>query len=211
MNDVLVLCGDVGFTSPYVLSVFTALEEKGLSYELRLVDLASGEQRLPDYRDASITARVPALQHGDFWISESSAITEYLEEAFPPPAHSRLYPMKIQERARVRMVQALIRSDFLPIREERSTETVFGELEAKPLSKAAQDSVEKLYRVAGAMVSGPAYLTGEFTLADVDLATMLQRLLQNGDQMPAGLSDYARFVWERPSIQKWLQHTKLGA
>ena len=44
----------------------------------------------PAYRDRSLTAKVPALEHDDFWLAESSAIAEYLEEAFPPPGHPAL-------------------------------------------------------------------------------------------------------------------------
>lgn len=203
----LVLYGNVGFTSPYVLSVFVALEEKGLDYELRLLDLARGEHQTDDYRDVSLTNRVPSLGHANFWISESSAITEYLDEVFPPPAYPRLYPEGAQQRARVRQVQALIRSDFMPIREERSTATIFEWEAAQPLSAVAQQSVERLFGVATRLVGGRAYLVGDFTLADVDLATMLQRLIKNGDEVPPSLRSYADYVWERPSVQKWLART----
>jgi glutathione S-transferase len=37
---------------------------------------------------------------------------------------------------------------------------------------------------------------------------MLQRLLASGDAVPEALATYARHVWQRPSIQKWLQHVR---
>src|SRR5262245_43814497 len=125
MQPEIVLYGNTPVTSPYVLSVFVALEEKKLPYRLELLDLERGDQHGPEFVAHSITNRVPTLlirdAAGEVWLSESAAILEYLDERFPPPAHFALYPRGLAERARARMVQGLIRSDFLPIRQERST------------------------------------------------------------------------------------------
>lgn len=212
MQPEIVLYGNTPVTSPYVLSVFVALEEKQLGYRLELLDLASGEQHRPEFVAHSITNRVPTLQlkepGGDVWLSESVAILEYLEERFPPPQHAALYPRGLVERARVRLVQGLIRSDFLPIREERSTETIFFGHPIQPLSERAEAARLRLLRIAAALVPpGKAFITDDFTIADVDLATLLQRLVHNGDPLPAHLADYANAVWQRPSIQKWLALT----
>lgn len=205
----MILYGNTPLTSPYVFSVFVALEEKGLPFDFRLLSLQAGEHLEPQYRTRSLTNRVPTLTHEDFSISESSAITEYLEDSFPPPRYARLYPKDLRERARVRMVQALIRSDFMPIREERSTETVFQGAAAKPLSPAAQSAMARLYRVAGELVSGEAStIASAFSIADADLSMMLQRLLANGDPMPEPLAAYTRAVWQRPSIRKWCTLTR---
>lgn len=213
MQPEIVLYGNTPVTSPYVLSVFVALEEKQLGYRLELLDLASGEQHRPEFVAHSITNRVPTLQlkeaGGDVWLSESVAILEYLEERFPPPRHAALYPRGLAERARVRLVQGLIRSDFLPIREERSTETIFFGHPIQPLSERAEAARLRLLRIAAALVPpGQAFITDDFTIADVDLATLLQRLVHNGDPLPAHLADYANAVWQRPSIQKWLELTR---
>lgn len=52
-----------------------------------------------------MTRRVPLLEVEDFALSESSAISEYLDERFAPPEWERLYP-DLQKRARARQVQA---------------------------------------------------------------------------------------------------------
>jgi glutathione S-transferase len=208
MTPALVLYGNSPLTSPYVFSVFVALEEKGLSFELRLISLKEGEHLGTEYVARSLTNRVPTLTHKEFSISESSAINEYLEERFPPPKYSRLYPDDVKDRAKVRMVQALMRSDFMPIREERATETVFQGVPVQPLSAAAQASVDRLYRIASKLVSGAeSTIADTFSIADVDLSMMLQRLLANGDPMPGPLAAYATAIWQRPSIRKWLAKT----
>jgi glutathione S-transferase len=205
----LVLYGNKPLTSPYVFSVFIALAEKGLPFDFGLLSLESGEQHTPQYVAQSVTNRVPTLTHGDFSIAESSAITEYLEEVFPPPQYARLYPADPRQRARVRMVQSMIRSDFLQIRAERSTETIFQGATPGALSVAALGEVERLCRIATQLVSGGnGTLTGEFTIADADLALMLQRLLTNRDPMPEALATYANAIWQRPSVQKWLERAR---
>ncbi len=205
-GEPLVLWGESKLESPYVFSCFVALREKRLDFELRTLSLAGGEHRRGDYPDRSLTGRVPALQHGDLWLAESSAIDEYLDEAFPSPRHPPLYPTRIDQRARARQVQAWLRSDLVPLRAARPTSSVFGRAAVKPLDEAAQASVTALLRVAGALIApGADYLFGcSFSIADADLALMLQRLVASGDPVPAALKAYANRVWTRPSIGEWL-------
>ncbi|MBB3257144.1 hypothetical protein F4827_002309 [Paraburkholderia bannensis] len=33
---------------------------------------------------------------------------------------------------------------------------------------------------------------------------MLNRLVLNGDAVPPPLADYARYQWQRPTVQRWL-------
>ncbi|MFJ7142454.1 glutathione transferase [Pseudomonas protegens] len=194
---------DAQFTSPYALSVFVALREKGIDFELIPLDLDAGENRAPDYARLSQTQRVPTLVHNGFALSESSAITEYLEELFPEPA---VYPLDRQQRAKARQVQAWLRSDLLPIRQERSTLVVFYGCKGEPLSPLAEAAVGKLIDTAqGLLAEGRDCLFGQWSIADVDLALMLNRLILNGDPMPANLVEYARFQWQRPAVQEWLQ------
>jgi glutathione S-transferase len=211
MSDEIVLYGNEGWTSPYVFSAFVALREKGLPFTVKLVSLEKQEHQRPEYRDPSITGRVPALHHGDFWLAESSAIDEYLEEAFPPPRYPRLYPADPRQRARVRMVQALVRSDFMPVRAERSTSQLFLGEKPKALSREARAAAERLYRIAAALIpDAGAHVAGEFTLADADLSLMMMRLVHGGDQVPPHLADWAHRIWERPSIRTWLVNTRYG-
>jgi glutathione S-transferase len=70
------------------MSAYVALTEKQLPFEVRPIDLEAGEQRMQPYQARALTSRVPALTHEDFHLTESSAIAEYLDEAFPAPAHA---------------------------------------------------------------------------------------------------------------------------
>jgi glutathione S-transferase len=208
MPDDILLHGNNLWTSPYVFSVFVSLEEKGLPYRMEVLDLQAGEHQRQPYEASSITGRVPALRHGQLWLAESSAIDEYLEEVFPPPAHARLYPADPKARARVRMIQAFVRSDLMALREERPTSTFFGSDRPAPFTSAGRAAAERLVRIAERFLPpGAQHVEGQFTIADADLALMLQRLVRNGDPCPERLAVYAREVFRRPSIRKWLSHT----
>jgi glutathione S-transferase len=204
----MLLYGNTTWTSPYVLSCFVALREKGIAFDTKVVALDRGEQHDAGFARDSLTARVPALVDGDVTLSESSAIVEYLEDAYPAPGHARVLPAGIRERARARQVMAWIRSDLMPIREERSAEWVFyphAELAPyKPLSEAAQRAARKLFAAAEQLVpAGEGAMFGAWCVADTDLAMMLQRLVKCGDDVPARLRAYAAAQWERAAVREF--------
>ena len=194
------------FTSPYAMSVFVTLREKGLAFELVTLDLDAAQNQTADFARLYVTQRVPTLVEGDFALSESSAITEYLEEAYPGTA---VYPADPKQRARARQVQAWLRSDLLPIRQERSTLVVFYSQQMPPLSPVAEAAAKRLITGAQALLAGnPTNLFGEWSIADVDLAIMLNRLILNGDRVPAELVAYAQRQWQRPSVQEWVNQQR---
>jgi len=197
---------DAHFTSPYAMSAFVTLREKGLEFELIPLNLDTAENQTEAFAHLSLTGRVPTLVQGEFALSESSAITEYLEDVFP---QAPVYPAEPRQRARARQVQAWLRSDLMPIRQERSTLVVFYGLKGEPLSSAAQAAAHTLINAAQALLAdGRDYLFGEWSIADVDLAVMLNRLILNGDSVPASLVAYAQHQWQRPSVQEWVKQAR---
>jgi glutathione S-transferase len=185
--------------------------EKGIPFKTTTVDLDAEAQFREPYRSRSLTARVPTLQHGDMHLSESSVISEYLEEVFPSPKYPALYPRNPRARARARQVQAWLRSDLLPIREERPTTVIFVAATPKQLSDKARAAAVKLFTAANALLESAESTiagTGTWSIADTDLALMLNRLVLNGDEVPRKLEEYAKRQWERPSIQRWINERR---
>jgi glutathione S-transferase len=195
--------------SPYAFSAYVALEEKGVPYVWKTVSLADGAHKRPDYLGPSMTGRVPAIDHDGFWLAESAAIVDYLDDAFPAPQYKRALPQDIRDRARARMVLHWIRSDLMPIREERPTHTMFYARADKPLSAAGETAVRRLYDTASRLLpDGATSLFGAWCQADSDLAFMLHRLILNGHDMPKKLRAFAEAQWARPSVQKWVAHDR---
>lgn len=194
---------DSKFTSPYAMSVFVCLRTKGLDFELKTIDLDAKQNHSNDYFLSSVTSRVPAFIDGQFSLSESSAIAEYLEEIKPNP---NLYPADIQDRAKARQIQAWLRSDLLALREDRSTEVIFYKPVSAALTAAGQIATQKLIRVASLLLDdGRMNLFESWSIADTDLALMLNRLIFNGDSVPALLKKYAEFQWKNPAIREWME------
>jgi glutathione S-transferase len=205
----LVLYGEPLWDSPYVFSVFVALHEKRLPFEVRIVDLDRGEQREPAFRQLSLTARVPCLVHGSFALSESQAIAEYLDEAFPAPDSQRLFPADRQARARARQIMGWLRSDLMALREERPTTTMFYAPATAPLSARAQAAADKLLSTAEQLIpTGDGALFGPWCLADAELGFMLHRLLCSSDAVPERIARYAGAQWARPSVQAYVQQKR---
>jgi glutathione S-transferase len=205
----LVLHVDGFWVSPYVFSVFVCLREKGLPFETRLVNLHEKAQKTPDYKAKSLTARVPLLEHGAFQLSESSAIVEYLEDTFAPPRYTPTLPAAPRDRARARQIMAWIRSDLMPIREERSTNSFFYGRKVEPLSPAGLAAADKLLAAANALIpDGRTSLFGDFSIADADLAMMLMRLVGNGHPVPAKISDFVAAQWRRPSVREFVERER---
>lgn len=201
----IILWSDANFFSPYVMSVYVALSEKGLPFTLKRVDLASAEHHQQAYGEISLTRRVPTLQIEDFLLSESSAISEYLEERFPAPDYERLYPRDREKRARAREIQAWLRSDFMPLRQQRPTDVLFAAARFAPLDEAGQRSAGQLIAAVERLLpAGQQNLFGEWTIADTDLAVMLNRLVLHEDSVPSRIAEYAHFQWQRASVQLWL-------
>eukprot|EP01116_Phalansterium_solitarium_P004897 TRINITY_DN16108_c0_g1_i1.p1 TRINITY_DN16108_c0_g1~~TRINITY_DN16108_c0_g1_i1.p1 ORF type:complete len:219 (-),score=97.45 TRINITY_DN16108_c0_g1_i1:181-837(-) len=195
--------------SPFVFSVYVALKEKGLPFTLKEVELHNKHQKEPSFAEPSIFGRVPALQHGDFWLTESTAIIEYLDDAFP--SHP-LLPADIEQKARARQVLSWLRSDLNPLRDDRSTLTMFyddARAGAKPLTPAGQAAADRLVQIADRLIPADGgNLFGEWTIADADLAFMLNRLALNGDKLPDKVAKYAKAQWAQPSVAEWASHTR---
>jgi glutathione S-transferase len=97
----------------------------------------------------------------------------------------------------------------MPIRDERPTFVVFCGAKCPALSERAREAADTLFSAALALLDGRTnHLFGDWSIADVDLAMMLQRLIVLGDPVPERLVDYVNQQWRRPSVQRWINHTR---
>lgn len=117
------------FRSSAAYRVRIALNLKGLAYETVPVHLLKegGQQFSPEYRALNPIALVPTLIDGDFVLTQSLSILEYLEETYPLPA---LLPSGAQDRARVRAIAQTIACDIHPLNNLRVLRYLKHELKA---------------------------------------------------------------------------------
>lgn len=162
--------------NPRVVRMFMA--EKGIEIPLQTVDLMAGENRRPPYTQKNPMGQLPCLELDDgSFLSEITAICEYLEEKQPQPPLIGTTP---EERARTRMWTRRI---DLNIVEPMTNGFRYGEGRAlfekriRVIPQAADDlkaiAREKLAWLDGEMAER-SFLAGErFSLADILLFAFL--------------------------------------
>ncbi|HWU02639.1 MAG TPA: glutathione S-transferase family protein [Novosphingobium sp.] len=76
-----------------------ALMEKGVAFNSHYIDMLNFDQHKPDYLAINPQGTIPAMTHGDRVLVESTAIMEYVNDAFAGPA---LMPADARDRWRIR-------------------------------------------------------------------------------------------------------------
>lgn len=193
--------------NPYVVRMFIA--EKGLNIPTSQVDIITAENRQPAYLAKNPTGGSPCLQLDDgSYLSEITAICEYLEEKHPQPAligtspeqraETRMWTRRVELNICEPMVNAFRFGEGLQIFQSRMTCLP----EAAPgLKRIAQ---QKLTWLDG-LLAGRTWLCGtRFSLADI----MLYGFVATFDQMGQPLNRDNRNVaaWfdrmaARPSVK----------
>jgi len=108
------------FRSSAAYRVRIALGVKGLAYECVATHLRRGEHRKPGYLALNPQGLVPVLDDDGVVVSQSLAILEYLEEAYPETP--RLLPASPADRAQVRAMALAIACDVHPLNNLRVLE-----------------------------------------------------------------------------------------
>lgn len=188
-------------TTSRPLMLFAA--ESGLDIEFKVVDLFTGEHLQPPYAAINPSCQVPALEDGDFRLTESSAILKYLADK----TGSAAYPSDLQKRARVNEMMDWFNTGFYrdfgygliypqlfphlrrPSDEQQAGTIAWGKEKAKGWLKILDENL-----------IGPrnAYLCGdEITIADYFGAPILTL----GEFIRCDYSAY-------PNLSRWLGNMK---
>lgn len=192
------------FTNQFDATCLVALEEKAAPYAIARAMLRDGSSIPPALTERTGIARVPALQHGEFWLTESIAIAEYLDEVCAGPP---LLPRAPQPRARARQLMALLRFELFALRDEREWWTcVYPAPPPAPLSAAAERDVALLLRAVERFASAGDLAT--WNLAHADLALTLYRLARNGHELPVSAARVLDANLVRPSVRAYLDRPR---
>ncbi|HEX4326473.1 MAG TPA: glutathione S-transferase family protein [Burkholderiales bacterium] len=199
-----------GSGSPYAWRVWLALEHKNLKYDFRLMSFSAGDLKTPAFLKLNPRGRIPLIVDGDFVLSESGAIVEYLEEQYP--ATAPLFPGPTRQRALVRRWIADI-DDSVDAAMGSMGKAVFDkDASAQALGQAREGLLKELEYVAARMEGD--YLAGaQLTAADFALyptVAMLARYdlrkpeLEMAAACPSALAAWARRIEGLPYFARTL-------
>jgi len=208
--EVFTLYMDAFWASPFDFSVFVALREKQIEFGVARAILRSGQGLPAGIRQRTVTGRVPALQHGNFWLSESLAIVEYLDELYPPPASTALIPTQPRQRARARQIMAWVRTELMDLRRQRpSWRILYPAPPPEPLGQQAQREADELVEAAERLLTSPDLdFPAEWCMAHADLTFVLLRLVRTGHELPAVITDFVEQQLHRPSVAEYFAHPR---
>src|SRR3569623_305910 len=196
------------WASPWVFHAMVALEELGLKYKLHTKKLPLSVDERHRVQEHALLGKVPCLQHGDFWLTVSSAISEYLADTFAPPSYPRIMPVDPKQRARARQVMSWLRTALHALRDDRPTTSVFQRPVTKPMSEKGRQDAAELVRVAEQLIApGQTTLFDDWCIADADLSLALMRLIATSDtSMTQRLLEYGLAQWGRTSVRRYLAY-----
>ncbi|HKP63409.1 MAG TPA: glutathione S-transferase family protein [Polyangiales bacterium] len=167
----------------------------GLKLEEIALDFTKGEHKKPEYLALNPNGAVPTLTDGDFVLTESRAIMQYLASKKP---ESGLLPHDEQGRADVTRWQFWDSSHFSPqvgtLVFQRMLKPMFGM--GEPDAAKIEEALANLRRYAAVLnqhLEGKTYVIGNaLTLADLTLASTLMY----AKQVDVPLAEF-------PHIQRW--------
>lgn len=188
------------------------LEELGVPYELRVLDLGRKDQKQPEFlqlnpngRIPTIVDRAPAFGGGPFPVFESGAILIYLAEKY-----GRFLPS--EPRTRYTALQWLMfqMGGVGPMQGQANVFFRYWHETYQPAIDRYQNETRRLYEVLETGLQGHEYLAGEYSIAD--MATFPWVALHDWAGVSIdGLTNVQAWLArmrERPGVQRGLTATQ---
>lgn len=184
---------------------FWTLEEAGVPYTLKEVDMRAKEHKSPEFLKINPNGKIPAMVDGDVVLFESMAINFYIAEAYKKD----LLGTSAAEKGKVLqwsfwasselqgpMIEVFIQKVFMP-EDKRDNNVIETNMKMLP----------GLFMILNDALEGKKYLAGnQFTLADINTASVAGIAMAIGlDLKPYGnVMSWLGAMSERPAYQKYM-------
>lgn len=145
--------------------VSIALEELGLPYTLKVLDLTRGEQKTPAFLAINPNGRIPAIvdhEADGFAVFESGAILIYLAEKT-----GRLMPADVRGRSRVIQWLMFQMGGVGPMMGQANVFFRYFPQKIQPAIDRYQGESQRLLGVLDAHLKDHEYLAGDYSIADI--------------------------------------------
>jgi GST-like protein len=148
--------------TPNGYKVSVALEELGLPYEVRKIDLMKAEQKEQWFLDICPNGRIPALTDDDFAVFESGAILVYLAEKT-----GQLMPADAQGRSKVMQWLMFQMGGVGPMMGQANVFFRYFPEKIPAAIARYQGECRRLFTVLDTQLGKSEYLAGDFSIADI--------------------------------------------
>lgn len=176
--------------------VSIALEEMGLAYSLRVLDLSKGEQKTQEFLAINPNGRIPAIvdrAEDDFAVFESGAILLYLAEK------SRLLlPADMKGRSRVIQWLMFQMGGIGPMMGQANVFYRYFPEKIPAAIDRYQGESKRLMRVLDLHLKSHEYLAGDYSIADIANFAWVRTHRWSGVD-----------VQDLPHLQRWLDAIRI--
>ncbi len=185
--------------------VSIALEELGLPYTLRVLDLMKLEQKQPAFLAINPNGRIPAIidhDADDFAVFESGAILIYLAEKT-----GRLMPLDARGRSRVLQWLMFQMGGVGPMMGQANVFFRYFPQKIQPAIDRYQAECRRLFGVLDGQLRDNEYLAGEYSIADIANWAWVRTHRWSGvavDEFPH-LRRWLEAIRQRPAAQKGIE------
>lgn len=185
--------------------VSIALEELGLPYTLRVLDLTAGEQKRPAFLAINPNGRIPAIvdrEAGDFAVFESGACLIYLAEKT-----GRLMPADAIGRSRVLQWLMFQMGGIGPMMGQANVFFRYFPEKIPAVIDRYQGETKRLFRVLDGHLKDHEYLAGDYSIADIANWAWVRTHRWSGvdiDDLPH-LRRWRDAIRARPAVQRGIE------
>lgn len=167
------------------------LHELKAEYEHMPLDMMAQEHKKPEFLKLNPIGQVPVLVDGDFVLTESLAINNYLAEKLDPS----LLGEGLENRAQVYQWSLWCTYTIGKFLSEVFVHKLYGTL-SEEFTANAFEKLDMYFKILDERLAGRDYIVGKtFTVADINVAVAVSY----GDSVGY---DYHRF----PNVSKWIKH-----
>jgi glutathione S-transferase/GST-like protein len=185
--------------------VSIALEELGLPYALKVLDLSKAEQKSPEFLAINPNGRIPAIvdrDEDDFAVFESGACLIYLAEKT-----GRLMPSDAKGRSRVLQWLMFQVGGIGPMMGQANVFYRYFPEKITSVIERYQGESKRLFRVLDGHLKDHEYLAGDYSIADIANWAWVRTHRWSGvdlDDLPH-LKRWRDQLRARPAVQRGIE------
>ncbi|MBE9006306.1 glutathione S-transferase family protein [Fortiea sp. LEGE XX443] len=184
--------------STYVRTVRLLLEEAGVDYTLKGIDIFKGENQSPEYLAKNPFGKVPTLEIDGEIIYETPAITDYLNTVF---ANHQFSPSEPMLQARMRQIITIIDNYLYPaaigtiVIQRLIVPSQGGKTDEDKVKNAIAPAQKAMNAIDSIAVVSPYLLGSQVSLADFYLIPVFIYLSQT--------PEYEEITAQTPKLRTW--------